>query len=246
MAEKESQKSKRAVLMERMKARHPDREYADDEALFEQIDSDYAASDEEIGKYKEREQILTDGFSRDPRAANFFVRLLKGENPWSALVEMVGVDGVAELLNDPAKQEEFAEANKAYVERLAKEKSLEEEYQVNFAASMKTLEQVQTEQGLSDETIDAAMDMVMGIVNDAIVGKFSRETIETALKAINHDAEVEAAREEGVIAGKNAKIDEKLRKSKAGDGLPAIGGANASVATKKKNSFFDDLPQRKF
>lgn len=246
MAENQPTKSRRESVLGRMRTKYPEKKFEDEEELFGQIDDDLAAGEEEIGKYKEREQILTDGFSRDPRAANFFVRILKGENPWSALVEMVGVDGVAELLNDPAKQEEFAEANRKYVERIAKEKSLGEEYEANFASSMKLLEQMQAERGLSDEQIDGAMDFIMKMVNEAIMGKFTPETIDMALKAINHDAEVEAARAEGEVAGKNAKIDEKLRKTKAGDGLPAMGGATVAVPTEKRKGFFDDLPRRKF
>ena len=100
---------------------------------------------------------------------------------------------------------------------------------------------MQTERGLSDEQIDNAMDLVMKITNEAIMGKFTPETIDMALKAINHDAEVEAARAEGEVAGKNAKIDETLRKPKAGDGLPAMGGTNNGPTRRKQGgtSLFD-------
>ena len=61
-----------------------------------------------------------------------------------------------------------------------------------------------------------------------------------ALKALNHDANVEAARGEGEVAGRNAKIEERLRQSKAGDGLPAMGGANNGPTRKQsKGSLVD-------
>lgn len=241
MAEKETPKSKRELLMERLNSKYPDRQYADDEELFGQINDDYAANDEELGKYRDRESQLSELFSRDPKSAQFITDMAKGEDPWIAVIKRMGIDGITDLMNNPDKQEEYAEANKEYVERLAKEKGLEEEYNANLAESMKMLEQMQEERGLSDETIDAAMELVMQIAHEAIIGKFTPETMDMAMKALNHDAEVAAARNEGELAGKNAKIDETLRKPKTGDGLPAMGGTNngPSRNSNKKLSIFD-------
>lgn len=236
MAEKDPQKSKRELFMERLNAKYPDRKYADDEELFGQINDDYAANDEAIGKYRERENQLSELFSKDPRSAKFITDMATGADPWIAVIKQLGIDGVTDLMNDPSKQEAYAEANKEYVERLAKEKGLEEEYQANFDESMKMLEQMQTERGLDDATIDAAMELIMNITHAAIMGKFTPETIDMALKAINHDAEVEAAHNEGVVAGKNAKIDETLRKPKTGDGLPAMGGTNNGPTRQKQRN----------
>lgn len=240
MAENQPPKSKRDQFGERLKAKHPDGEYADDEALFGQIDEDYANYDAELGQYREREGKLTALLGKDPRSAQFISDMAKGEDPWIAVVKRLGVDGITDLMNDPSKQEAYAEANREYVERLAKEKGLEEEYQNNFDASMQMLEQMQQERGLSDETIDAAMDLVLTMANEAVVGKFSRETVEMALKAVTHDAEVENARSEGEVAGRNAKIDETLRKHQDGDGMPA-GNGGTGVPPKKKGrkTFFD-------
>mgnify|MGYP002623401306 CR=1 FL=1 len=224
-----------------MRTKYPEKKFEDEEELFGQIDDDLAASEEEIGKYKEREGKLAGIVGKDPRAARFLSDMANGKDPWLAVLERLGIDGVSDLINNPEKQEEYAEANRKYVERIAKEKSLGEEYEANFAESMKLLEQMQTERGLSDEQIDGAMDLIMKITNEAIMGKFTPETIDMALKAINHDAEVEAARAEGEVAGKNAKIDETLRKPKAGDGLPAMGGTNNGPTRRKQGgtSLFD-------
>ncbi len=230
-------KSKRELFGERLKKKYPDREYADDEALFGQISDDYDEYDNQIGQYKERESRLTDLFSKDPRSAQFITDMAKGNDPWLAVIERLGIDGVTDLINDPSKQAEYAEANKKYVERLAKEKSLEEEYQKNFAESMDLLEQIQKEKQLGDETIDAAMNLVMSIANEAIVGKFTAETINMALNAVNHDADVQNARTEGTVAGRNAKIEEKLRKPKGGDGQPDLAGSNNAPTRQGKRKF---------
>ena len=242
MAENEIKKSNRELLMERLNAKYPDRQYADDEELLGQINDDFASNDEELGRYRERESQLSGLLSRYPRSAQFITEMAKGVDPWISVIKRMGIDGITDLMNNPDKQEEYAEANKEYVERIAKEKGLEEEYNANLAESMKMLEQMQQERGLTDENIDAAMDWVIQMAHEAIIGKFTPETIDMALKALNHDAEVEAARSEGEIAGKNAKIDEgKLRKANAGDGLPAMGGTNNAPTRKNGRKTFFDL-----
>ena len=76
-----AQKSKRDLLGERLKKKYPDREYADDEALFGQIDDDYTDYDNQLNQYKERESRLTELFSKDPRSAQFITDMAKGNDP---------------------------------------------------------------------------------------------------------------------------------------------------------------------
>lgn len=227
-------KSKRELLGDRLKKKYPDREFADDEALFGQVSDDYDDYDNQIGQYREREKALTDLFAKNPRSARFLTDMAKGEDPWISTVRRLGIDGITDIINNPDKQEEYAKANSEFVERLAREEELENEFQQNFAESMQNLERIQQERQLGDETVDAAMELVMRIANEAIVGKFTEETINMALNAINHDADVQNARTEGTVAGRNAKIDEKLRKPKQGDGMPSLGGSNNAPTNKEK------------
>ena len=150
-------KSKRDLFGERLKKKYPDREYADDEALFGQISDDYDDYDNQLNQYKERESRLTDLLSNDDRAAQFIADMAKGNDPWLAVIERLGIDGITDLMNDPSKQEAYAEANKKYVEHLAKQKSLEEEYENNMRnVTLPMLEKMKQERGISDETLDAA------------------------------------------------------------------------------------------
>lgn len=237
----EQPKSKREQILERLKKKYPETDLEDDDSVFGKIDEDYAEHENQLNQYKEREGRITDLFSKDPRSAQFIVDMAKGNDPWIAIIERLGIDGITDIMNDPTKQEEYAKANEAYVQRLAKEKTLEEEYQKNFAESMDLLERIQQERKLGDDTIDAAMELVIRIANEAIVGKFTEETIGMALNAITHDADVENANSEGVIAGRNAQIEEKLRKPKAGDGIPHLAGSNNNPVPMrtKGESIFD-------
>lgn len=226
-------KSRREQFGERLKKKYPDREYADDEALFGQISDDYDNYDAEIGKYKDREKELADLFANSPSSARFITDMAKGKDPWLAVIDRLGIDGVTDLINNPDKQKEYAEANKKYVEKLAKEKSLEEEFQKNMLATTDMLEKMQEERGISDDKMDAAMDLVWKIMGDAIVGKVTPETVDIALKAIDHDADVATARNEGEVAGRNANIEAKLRKPNKGDGTPNLAGSNNAPTRQK-------------
>lgn len=220
-------KSNRERYNERLKAKYPDREFADDEALFGQINDDYDNYDQELSNYQEREKSLSDLFSSNPRSAAFLMDWRNGEDPFVGLIRKFGDDFKA-ALDDPEKQEAFAAASKEYAERVAQEKDFEEQYQKNIAETLVTIENLQKEEGINDNEIDDIIALLVGIMKDAILGKFSKESILMARKAINHDADVEIADREGEVRGKNAKIEEKLRKNKKNDGTANLSGKNGS------------------
>lgn len=240
MAEEKQVKSRRDQFGERLKKKYPDREYADEEALFGQINDDYDEYDNQLSGYKERESKLTDMFSRDPRSAQFITDMAQGKDPWASLINRIGIDGVKEMLEDPSKLDEFSASNKEYVERMAKQKNLEAEWEKNMRETLAMLEKKQQELGLTDEQIDAAADWIKDVTNDAVIGIIKPETIDMALKAINHDADIATASEEAEIRGKNARAEAQLRKPKRGDGTPTLAGANnAPAPSRQKGSIFD-------
>lgn len=220
-------KSNRERYAERLKAKYPDKEFADDESLFGQINEDYDSYDSELSGYREREKALSDLFSSNPRSAAFLTDWRKGEDPIVSMIRKFGGEFKA-ALEDPEKQEALAEANKEFAERIAKEEEYEAEYQSNMDETLKTLETLQQEDGLSDEDVDNAMEFLVGIVRDGIMGKFTKASITMALKALNHDSDVELADREGEVRGRNTKIEEKLRKGIKSDGTASLNGKNGS------------------
>ncbi len=240
MAEPQEVKSKRDLVGERLKTKYPDREYADDEALFGQINDDYDEYENTLKEKTDAENKLTNMFSEYPHSARFISDMANGTNPWVAMVEQLGMDGITDIFENPKYKEELAKAQEEHVKRLTKANDLEKEYNTNLSASLEMLQAAQEELGLSDEQVDQAVDLLMAIANDAIVGKFSRESFDMALKALNHDTDMAAAREEGAVEGRNAKIEEKLRKPKSSDGVPMLGGSNNAPARKQsRGSIFD-------
>lgn len=235
--EKEKVPTKKELTLDRMRSRYPEDNFDDDEVLFGRINGDYddydkqiADRDAEIENYRKNEKAFGDMFSSDPRSARWLTEWKRGEDPAIALIRELGSD-IKDIIDDPERQEEVAKANKEFAERVAKEKEYEEEYKKNLDESLAYIDKLQSE-GISDDEIDAIMGLVITIVRDGLMGKFSPETIDMARKALNHDADVAAAGEEGEVKGRNAKIDEKLRKSKKNDGTAALGGNNSGTRHK--------------
>lgn len=225
MAGNEVVKSKRQKLTERMQTRYPDIDFNDDEQLFGRISDDYDQHDQEIAGYKEREGKFSDMFTSDPRSARLMMSWKDGDDPAVALVRLYGTD-IAEAINDPEKQDEIAEANKEYMERVTQEKEYEKQYSLNLAQSLGTLEKMQEEMGLDDDQIDSAMEWIITIAKDAMLGKFTPEIVRMAINAQNYENDLERATQEGEVRGRNAKIEERLRKSYKGDGTANLDGKN--------------------
>lgn len=215
----------RERYLARLKEKYPDKDFSDDEVLFGQVNDDYDGHENEVNGYKEREQKFSDLFTRDPRSASFLMSWRDGGDPAVELVRMFGDDFVEEL-KDPEKQEELAKASQEFAERVAKEKEFEEQYSQNIEQTLGVIEELQKETGRTDEEIDGAMSFLVGIMKDGILGKFSRESLEMAFKALEHDEDMVVAGQEGEVRGRNAKIVEKLRKGDKGDGTASLGGRN--------------------
>jgi len=221
-------KSGRDKIMERLQSRYPDKNFSDDEVLYGQISDDFDGLDSDLAGYKEREASLIELFTKNPRAAQFLVEMAKGEDPWIAVVKRLGIDGITELINDPEKQEAYAQANAEHAELIAKQKELEEEYNKNIAESQAYRDQLDAKYG--EDTVDKALAVIDKMFKDALIGKITPEAFDMALKVVTHDSDVENARTEGTIAGKNAKIEEKLRKKNSGDGIPSMASSSAAPA----------------
>lgn len=235
MAQEDNQavKSRRDAMSERLAAKYPDREFADDEALFGQISDDYDDYDSQLNGYREREQKIADMFTSDPRSAHFVTTWRDGGDPVVEFVRRFGTD-IKDRLDDPEWQEQLAEANKEFVERVAKEKELEQEYNDNLDKTKENLRQFQESYNLSDDEVDNVFSVLADIVGNGLLGLFSVQSMELAMNAINHDTDVEDARDEGEVAGKNAKINEKLRSRKKGDGVSALNGKNGVSGAEPK------------
>lgn len=230
---------KRAAFLSRLREKHPEKDFEDEDVRYGQITDDFDALESENAAMRKNEQRLTGMFNSNPKAAAMMVDWMDGKDPVLTLVKRFGPE-LSEVLTDPEKQEALAEAQQEYLERVTKEHELEEEYQQNLSASLEEIESLQSELGLSEAEVDKAIELLLRIVNEGVMGKFSRESLQLAMHALNHDADVAAADREGEVRGKNAKIEEKLRRKASGDGTAVLGGHHGGGTTAPKaRSIFD-------
>lgn len=240
MADNNIVKSRRDQHIERLRKKYPDKKFEDEEEIYGQISDDYDQYEQELEGYKGREKSLSDMFAADPRSAQFLTDMHNGNDPILGLVRNFGME-IKDVLDDPEMQEKIAEANKDFVERTAKSKKLDEEYETNMDTSLETMRQFQVENNLEDAQMDAIAAHLLTIAGDVVMGKFTRDSLELARKALNYDIDVAAAGEEGEIAGRNTRIVEDLRKSKKGDGIAPLGGKNREGGAPKKSQTMFDL-----
>lgn len=228
------EKSKLDALKEYMRKRNPDREYASDDDYYDGIVSDFDQEGKELEEYRENGKKLSALFESDPRSAAFLMSWKDGQSPLLSLLEVFGQDEIRAYLDDPSNLEKIKEANQKYLDRLSEQAGLKKETEANVEATLKTLEAFQGKHGLTDGEMDSLFQDLDEIASNAIKGKVEEPTLEMLYKARNHDADVEAASREGEVRGKNARIDEKLRKGKR-PGMPADLGGKKSVADRGKS-----------
>lgn len=225
-ATQQATKTKRDLALERLKVRHPETDYADDEAIYGAINNDYDEDQKALEGYKANEKAMSDMMSSDPRSATFLQAMKGGKNPFTEMVRNFG-DDMVDYLSDPENADEVAKAQDDYLKRVAEGNKLTEEYDKNMEESLKVFAQMDEEFG--EETTDELVGKLMVVANDVIRGKFTKETLDLFRLAQNHDRDVADAAHEGEVKGKNSKHLESLQLRKKGDGTANLDSANAEA-----------------
>ena len=241
MADDKAVTSRRDQYLERLRKKYPDKQFDDDEAIFGQISDDYDQFEQENSAMKEREQAFSDLFTSNPKSARLMMEWKDGKDPVASLIRIYGKEDILAAIDDPEKLSAIEEANKEFAKRVAESREYDAQYEKNLPASLSAIETWAKEQGIDDEDIDDATTILSRICGDFILGKIAPATLDMILKAQRHDTDVANAREEGEVAGRNAKIVEKMRNSKKGDGITNLNGRNGTPSQKanKQQSVFD-------
>lgn len=236
--ENENIMSSRDRLRDRYSKRYPDKDFTSEEsvgALDDEIISELESYDAEIEGYRANDRKIKDLFNSDPRSGKFLVSWMSGGgNPIGYLLEIFGPELMDALQSEEGKAKIIESTNK-YLERKASEDAGESERMANYEQSINDLSAFASEKGLSDEQALAVFEKINQVGFDVIDGKYSRDAFEMAYNAMNYTNDVETARKEGEVAGKNKRIEEKLAKvEKPVDMPPSVGGQGASVSEKSE------------
>lgn len=147
-------------------------------------------------------------FHSNPKSARLMMEWKDGKDPVTSLIRIYGKEEILAAIEDPARLEAIEEANKEFAEKLAKSDEYEAQYEKNFPESCKAVDDWAEANGISEDAVNKAGAMLAEISANFICGKFTPEIFDMLIKAQGYDADVEQARLEGEVAGRNAKIEE--------------------------------------
>lgn len=225
---------------DRLSKRYPDREFTGQDGTdaqdviddsLEEMFSEYETRENE---YTNNSRKLNELFASDPRVGTLFLRWAEGGNIMEHLIEDFGDEFLDALASEEGKQK-FLDSHNKWLDRMANSRKANEEADANFRESMSVLDAFQEEHNLTDEQAFAVFDKIHQIGSDMARGIYTADSYLLALNAINHDKDVATAKAEGELAGKNAKIKEKMR---SGAELerelpPSLGGQGSGVPERK-------------
>lgn len=246
MAENQNVTSSRDRLFERAAARFPDRRYkgyaaqnADgaqegtdelEDSIIEMLDEDKASIDEMNAKNAKLYELLYS----DPDATEVIQRWAETGDPRTALIEVFGDDFV-----EASKSEEglakFKDGLASWRERSAREKEIRDKAEANWEASKAACVEWGEEKGLTIEQMRDVFLRLLAVVFNGQENVYTKDDFEMAWNALNYAHDVEQARNEGIVAGRNAKIAAQRRERSLAGSMPpsAPGGTGLNVAERK-------------
>lgn len=225
----------RKAFSERFKKRHADIDFEDKESRYGAMneDADLLSSYEESGKR------LSETFDQNRWIAAMIMDLK--DKPDLTPIEWMASNGIdiQAALDDPKEGKKVAEQIAKFQERKADEDKHEQELLANIRKSADAMDEL----GLSDDEKNDLWEKVWKVIGDAEDGVISTETWKLFKNGYSYDDDVNSARQEGTMQGRNEKIQNKVKRSNPEIPPTLSTGAGGSSATPKKRGggFFDGL-----
>ncbi len=215
----------RSAILERLKSYNPEGIYDTDDDMYGALTGYLEDADRRMEEMNGKMNELADIFRQSPQVASFFIDLIEGKengevNLYRALARNFGADLNAVLSSGGAEAAAYDEGLAENEARNSERRKREEEFRSNADAAMAEYEQWLSEEGMTPEDRAAFEEDLVSLSNDMGAGKFMR--LAKALnRARRYDNDVESARAEGEIRGRNSRIaEERTLPRNGGDGLP--------------------------
>ena len=233
----------RQAFIDRIKTRHPDLDDSDEEKFYSAVNADYDEDDagrEELKRYREDDDKLRGIFEKDPRMANFFLGMARGENVLEYLIDNFGQDFLDAINNpeDPDFREKIAEKHKQWLERQAKNRELEQQAEANLDKALDAFDAVAEEMGADEQAQEEAFKRYTDFQQRAIVNDVDEDMWRLFFKGVNYDVDVEQAGIDGETRGRNTKIREKLRSEQERNPMDLSGASARQQSTPRASNIF--------
>ena len=209
----------RGVIVKRLIKHFPDRDFDNDDELFEVLASYDADLDERFEKLRKDQTKLARIFTSNPKMAGFISTVIEGEDPLIACVRYFGGD-VLDCAYDENRLMQLRKENDAYLQRMHSFAKTEKEIEENWKMSSKSIERFKEAKGMTDEEFDIFIEKVCHLCEHVFMCDFSFEVLDTLFKGINYDTDVDIAEQAGEVKGRNQRI--VFSKDKSTDGGASV------------------------
>ena len=158
MVPEQGGKSNRELLLERIRAKYPDEDLAEEDAVYGKAMTAYDEDHDRLKAIYKDNAALVDRLKQDPATAMFVADVLAGKIPPAAVEYMV--ENYKSVEDDPAYSEfnarrEADRTRRAEIERMA------EEYANNIAASEKEIQAFAEQEGMTEDEVKDKMNRIL-------------------------------------------------------------------------------------
>jgi len=197
-------------------------------ALRKKILEDFKSMKTHLEEMTKNNKDLFKFVEDNPEFGEFLDKVKEGTSPELALLDIYGDEFLA--------AKDGSDERNAYIEAKNKRKADADEISKNLAESREALPKILEELGFPADRISEFEEFENKMWEGMEKGKFGKDYYGAMISAMDHDKNVETAREQGKVEGRNEQIEERLEKEE-GDGIPASengGGGKAPESEKKE------------
>ncbi len=233
-------KSNRDTFMERYKADYPDDNFEDEEAMYGRMNERNADYD----RLRTNDDNFRKLVNEHPEYGGMVTDMMEGRNFIESFLGRFSKDDIMAAYDDPEVAKKLADAQADYLKGQEDSKKLKEEGDANIQNSINELNVYCEENGIDEQGATELWGKALDFAGNALKGIFTKELFDLVNKGMNHDQDVEEARQEGEIAGHNAKVQTQLAKGAGPQGLPPTfdGGQGAAAPEGKPQKRKGKLP----
>lgn len=226
-------------LRSRYASRYPEDDLNDDEQLGARIADELDEFDRRMKEYEDKNARMVALFTKDPRSAEFLNAWAAGGDPLVFLLDTFG-DEFKEALESEDGRKAFVESHEKWLKRQAEDKEARDKSEENFRKSLDDLESFRQEHNLSEQEAADVFKRVHQVGANVIDGIYTPEDYLMALRSMRYEGDIEAARADGKIEGRNEKIEEKLHRDEQLEQIPPdVAGSGAAAKPREQKPVYD-------
>lgn len=217
---------------------YPESEFGDDDQAVAALIEDY-----QKGKLSQKEMEAANAkiyemIGDNPALSDLLTKIAQGVPFEVALAEVVNLEELMPQEGEP-NFEQYQGAVEARRARTAEINTHKERLVANQEQSKVTVEKFFADNGVEEQEQDRFVEFVDEGVQGLFEGRVGEDFLKRMYQAFRYDEDVNSAKEQGEIEGRNANIETKRTSKGATDGIPESGGGVAvpEVKSEKKEIF---------